>query len=89
MRKILSSPLDKRNCAAGLNAAIWPFLLFSPIGFWAGVYAGLACVILTAAVIIIRDHRRYIGCDWWNRLLLFLPGIVYWTLAIVLHLISK
>lgn len=79
--------LDKRNTAAGLNAAIWPFLLLGPVGFWVGIAAGVACVLLTAVILILRDRKRYIGCDWYNRLQLFLPGVAYWSVAIALHLI--
>ena len=83
MRKL--NDLDKRNLSTGLNAAIWPFLLFGPISFHTGIIASGVCVLAAAGVVIFRDHTRYIGCDWYNRLLLFLPGIAYCGLAIILH----
>lgn len=79
--------LDKRSLAAGLNATVWPFLLCGPMGFRIGIGAGMLCVLLTAAVLAMHDRRRYVGCDWHTHLLTFVPGLVYWSLAIVLHAI--
>lgn len=83
MRKM--NQFDKRNISAGLNAAIWPFLLMSPAGFGAGIAASAACVAVTATVILLHDRKQYAGVDWRSRALLFIPGAAYWTLAIVLH----
>lgn len=85
MKRIKLNQLDKRNLSVGLNAAVWPYLLFSPLGFSAGFTASVFCVILVYAVISLRDCRRYVGCDWRSYLLLPLPGLVYWTIAIVLN----
>lgn len=77
--------LDKRNLAAGLNAVVWPALVFSPLGFRAGFAASAACLLTAAAVLFVRDRRRYAGCELRSYLLLFLPGAVYWTLATLLN----
>ncbi|WP_304721260.1 hypothetical protein [uncultured Alistipes sp.] len=85
MKRIKLNQLDKRNLSVGLNAAVWPYLLFSPLGFLAGLTASVFCVILVYVVISLRDYRRYVGCDWRSYLLLPLPGLVYWTIAIALN----
>ena len=76
--------MDKRNLSIGLNAAVWPYLLFSPLGLRAGITASGICVVLIALAIFIHDHRRFVGCDLYSHMLILLPGPVYWTLAIVL-----
>lgn len=85
MKRIKLNQMDKRNLSAGLNAAVWPYLLFSPMGFRAGFLASGLCVALVYAVGTVRDRRRYVGCDWRSSLLLPLPGLVYWTIAIALN----
>ncbi len=85
MKRIELNRTDKRNLSAGLNAAVWPHLFFSPLGFRAGLIASALCVMLVYAVISVRDHRRYVGCDWRSHLLLPLPGLVYWTIAVELN----
>lgn len=87
MKRIKLNQMDKRNLSAGLNAVVWPYLLFSPMGFLAGLVASAICVVLVYAAIAVRDHKRYVGCDWRSYLLLPLPGLVYWTIAIALNLI--
>ena len=87
MKRIKLNQMDKRNLSAGLNAAVWPYMLFSPMGFRAGFLASVLCVMLVFAVIVLRDRKRHIGCDWRSYLLLPLPGLVYWAIAIVLNLI--
>ncbi len=85
MKRIKLNQMDKRNLSVGLNAAVWPYLFFSPLGFYVGLIASILCVVLVYAVISIRDYRRYVGCDWRSYLLLPLPGLVYWTIAIALN----
>lgn len=85
MKRIKLNQMDKRNLSVGLNATVWPYLLFSPLGFLSGFTASVTCVLLVYIVISIRDYRRYVGCDWQSYLLLPLPGLVYWTIAIVLN----
>lgn len=85
MKRIKLNQMDKRNLSVGLNTAVWSYLFFSPLGFYAGLIASALCVMLVYAAISIRDNRRYVGCDWRSYLLLPLPGLVYWTIAIVLN----
>ena len=85
MKRIKLNQVDKRNLSAGLNAAVWPYLLFSPMGFRAGFLASAISVVLVYTVISVRDCKRYIGCDWRSSLLLVLPGLIYWTIAISLN----
>lgn len=85
MKRIKLNQLDKHNLSVGLNATVWPYLLFSPLGFRAGLIASALCVMLVYAVISLRNRRRYVGCDWRSYLLLPLPGLVYWTIAIALN----
>lgn len=59
--------------------------VLQPAGLYAGLIASALCVMLVYAAISIRDNRRYVGCDWRSYLLLPLPGLVYWTIAIVLN----
>ena len=87
MTKTKLNNIDKRNLSAGLNAAVWPYLLFSPMGFRAGIAASGVCVLLTAAVLFIRNRKQYVGCDWRSHLLTFVYGLTYWALATALHLI--
>lgn len=85
MKRIKLNQMDKRNLSVGLNSAVWPYLLFSPLGFWVSFLASCICVLLVYIVISIRDNIRYVGCDWRSYLLLPLPGLVYWTIAIELN----
>lgn len=77
--------LDRRNLAAGLNAVVWPYLFFSPLGFCTGILAGILCVLLVGTVLCLRDRRRYVGCELRTCLLLFLPGTLYCTAALLLN----
>lgn len=79
--------IDKRNLSMGMNAAVWPYLLFSPMGVKAGIAASGACVLLTATILFIRNRKRYVGCDWRSHLSVLAPGLAYWTLAATLNLI--
>lgn len=79
--------IDRCNLLAGMNAFIWPFLLFSPAGFRAGIAASMACVVVTAAIRFFRNRRRYVGCDLRNHLMTLVPGLAYATLATGLHLL--
>lgn len=81
--------IDRNNLMAGMNAVVWPFLLFCPLGFRAGIAASGACVAITATVLFIRNRRRYVGCDLRSHLMTFVPGLAYWTLAIGLHLLAR
>ena len=83
MKRIKLNQMDKRNLSVGLNSAVWPYLLFSPLGFWASFLASCICVLLIYLVISIWDNIRYVGCDWRSYLLILLHGLVYWTIAIV------
>lgn len=81
--------IDRKNLMAGMNAVVWPFLLFSPLGFRAGIAASGTCVVVTATVLFIRNRRRYVGCDLRSHLLALVPGLAYLTLAIGLHLLFR
>lgn len=87
MTKTKLNKIDRQNLSAGMNAVVWPFLLFSPMGFRAGIAVSGFCVLVTATVLFIRNRKRYVGCDWRSHLLTFVPGLAYWTLATALHLI--
>lgn len=87
MTKSKLNKIDKQNLSAGMNAVVWPFLLASPMGFRAGIAASGCCVLLTAAILFVRNRKRYVGCDWRSHLLTLAPGLAYWTLATALHLI--
>lgn len=77
--------IDKRNLSAGLNAVVWPYLLVSPLGFRTGIFVSALCVVLVGTVLFFHDRKRYVGCELRSYLRLFLPGIVYWSVAILLH----
>ena len=46
MKRIKLNQMDKRNLSVGLNATVWPYLLFSPLGFLTGFTASAICVLL-------------------------------------------
>lgn len=85
MKRIKLNQMDKRNLSTGLNVAVWPYLIFSPLGFRVGLAASALCVMLVYTVIYLRNDRRHVGCDWRSNLLFPLPGVVYWTIAIALN----
>lgn len=87
MTKTKLNKIDRQNLSAGMNAAIWPFLLFSPMGFKTGIIASGGCVFLVAFLLFLYNRTRYVGCDWRSHLLTLAPGLAYWTLATALHLI--
>lgn len=77
--------IDRRNLTAGLNAVVWPYLLVSPLGFLTGIIASACCVLVVGTILFFRDRNRYAGCELRSYLLLFLPGLVYWSLAILFN----
>lgn len=76
---------DKRNLAGGVSAIVWPVVFFTPFGFWWGIGASMAGVALVAIVLYLCDRKEGYRADWINRLLVILPGIVYWILACLIY----
>lgn len=78
--------IDKQNLMAGMNAVVWPLLLFSPLGFRTGIIASVGCAGVTTSVLFLLN-RRHVGCDLRSHLMTLAPGLACWTLATTLHLI--
>lgn len=87
MTRTKLNKIDRRNLSAGMNAAVWSYLLFSPMGIKTGIAASGVCVLLVAIILFFYNRTRYVGCDWRSHLLALAPGLAYWTLATALNLI--